>query len=83
MMDEWMGRWVDGWSFEADGHFDVFHPFEATQICIFAVLHSLVATVEQGLLFTHELRCSALWGGKANKLQTNMLIFDIQRNTYI
>lgn len=78
-----MGRWVDGWSFEADGHFDIFHPFEATQICIFAVLHSLDAAVEQGFLLTQELSCSALWDGKSNKLQTNMLIFDVQRiHTY-
>lgn len=44
---------MDGWPFEADGHFDIFHPYESTQICI-VVLDSLDADVEQDMLFTHE-----------------------------
>ena len=53
MIDEWMGGWMDG-HFQADGHFDIFHPCEPTQISIFVVLDSLDVNVEQETLFKHE-----------------------------
>lgn len=53
--DEWMNGWVDGWSSEADGHFDIFHPHEPIQISIFKkFLNGWYADVGLNKLFTHE-----------------------------
>lgn len=81
-MNEWVGGWMDG-HLKLMGTLIFSIHLRQHRFAIFAVLHSLDAAVEQGFLLTQELSCSALWDGKSNKLQTNMLIFDVQRiHTY-